>query len=78
MNPLMSVIITIQKNQDAIIACLESLIHQTVNKNQLEIIIIDGESSGRVQNDVDNYILYHPEIKVYYQKIHTDNISEAR
>ena len=50
-----SIITTVLNNEEFILSCLKSLKNQTINKNEIEHIIVDGGSVDNTAKIIRNF-----------------------
>lgn len=59
-----SVVIPCRNEVDYINQTLDSLLNQTLNKNEYEIIVVDGMSTDGTMQILHSYIIKHPNVKL--------------
>lgn len=64
MSPFVSIIIPCRNEEKFIEKCLDSIIAQDYPKNKLEVLVIDGMSSDRSREIVENYAKGHSFIRL--------------
>ncbi|WP_096427571.1 glycosyltransferase [Labilibaculum antarcticum] len=79
--PKISVIVCCYRGEDTIVACLESLLHQDIQSELFEVIIVDDGSIDRSSEIIKNFLKTHldskhPDFK-YFSKIN-EGLSIAR
>ena len=73
-----SVIICTYNRRDFILKALESLLHQTLSKEQFEVIVVNNNSPDDTEALVMNYIEKHPDIHILYKMENQQGASFAR
>ncbi|RMD88550.1 MAG: glycosyltransferase [Calditrichaeota bacterium] len=64
MTPLVTIICPVRNEEDHISECIESLVHQTFDKNNMEILIVDGMSTDRTREIVRKFQKKYRNIKL--------------
>jgi len=64
--PEISVIICSYNRADYIIGAVESLYHQTLDKNRFEVFVVDNNSIDNTGDMVQRYISDHPDFDLHY------------
>lgn len=78
-NPLVATVIPILNEQDNIAACLDSLIRQTLSKDQHIIVVLDGGSTDKSIQIVEQLIEQNSDgPKIILAKNHGKYVAEAR
>lgn len=62
--PSVSIIISCRDEEKFIGKCLDSIIQQTYPNDRLEVLVVDGMSSDRTKEVVEEYIQTHPFIRL--------------
>lgn len=74
--PKISVVVSTQNRQLLLDTCIQSLLHQSENKNTYEIIIVDNRSHDDTMSVVQKYAKHFKNIRYIYEK--KNGISIAR
>lgn len=71
-----SVIIPVYNAEEYLHSCLDSLIKQTIDKNEMEVLLIDDGSSDKSPAICDEYVSSHSFFKVFH--LENGGVSSAR
>jgi len=63
-----SIITTVLNNEEFILSCLKSLKNQTINKNEIEHIIVDGGSVDNTAKIIRNFKKKNKYVKLFIKK----------
>src|SRR4051812_49132914 len=77
-DPKISVVICSYNRADYIIGAVESLYHQTLDKKDFEVLVVDNNSSDNTGELVLHYIHHHPEMDLKYLSESRQGASFAR
>lgn len=73
-----SVIVPTYKPKDYIWTCLDSLLAQTMDKQDFEVILVLNGDREPYETDIRYYILLHPELKIIFHYSENAGVSNAR